>query len=546
MLAKLKRNFKQELDPWSGSTLFLALIILAPLLTVAIGLGDTGPKWEHLKSTVLFGYVSNTIILSLSVVILATLFAVPSAWLVTAYEFPGRGLFSWALALPLAIPTYVAAFVYYQFPEAAIPLLVYIRSAWGIDAFQTAETLLRYGLLATFMAAVLYPYIYLSARASFSQQRRQVIEAAQTLGRSPRSVFLSIALPLSRPALAAGIGLVVMEVINDYGAVHFFGVPTLTEGIFRTWFGLADRSSALRLAGFIMVVVFAILLLEKTTRGRARFAEPSNSALPIRRRRLKGLPALASSMTCLIPLTLGFLFPAAQLLIWTSQTFSRVFRADFIHHLLNSLLLAFATALVLTALSLLIAYTVKLRPGKWLRGIVGISALGYSIPGAVVAVGVMVSLGNVDRLNASWLKTEDGPKLLLSGTLTAIGFAYIVRFLAVSLQPLQSGLRRVCGSLDEASRTLGVGPAKTLCKINIPLLKGTLIAAFTLVFVDILKELPLTMILRPANFETMATTAFSLAKEGRIRECAVPSFIILITGAIGLGLINRFLKIESP
>tara|TARA_Y100000588_G_C14277234_1_gene934984 strand:+ start:4845 stop:6473 length:1629 start_codon:yes stop_codon:yes gene_type:complete len=541
----LNKLWHRELDFWSSSAFVLGLILLLPLITVLVGLADVGPKWDHVKSTVLASYVFNTFILAVAVTFLATLFAVPAAWFVSAYEFPGRRIFVWTLVLPLAIPTYVAAFVYYQFTEAAIPLLIHIRSSWGIAAFQISELFLRFGLLVLLMASVLYPYIYLSARASFSQQRKRLIEAAQSLGHGPWSVFFTVALPLARPVLVAGASLVVMEVINDYGAVHFFGVPTLTEGIFRTWFALGDRASALRLAGFIMLAVFLVLLLEQNLRGRARYADPSSRLSVSPLQRLRGIHAFLATSICFIPLSLGLLFPTGQLLIWASKNWAKVFKADFAGHLINSMLLALVTAGVLTSLALLLSYAAKLHPVKWLRTVNGLASLGYAAPGAVVAVGVMTTVGSFDRFINSLLDPTQFPVFVLSGTILVIGFAYCVRFLAVSLQPVRGGLSRICGTLDEASFSLGRGPGETLWRINIPLLSGTLLVAFMLVFIDILKELPLTMILRPANFETMATAAFSLAKEGRIYECAVPSIILLFAGGFGLIAIKRFLLPEQ-
>jgi len=529
-------------DPWSASTLVLALLILAPLVTVVVGLSDAGPKWDHIASTVLGSYIGNTVVLIATVSVLSLLLAIPPAWLVSAFEFPGRRVFEWALVMPLAIPTYVAAFVYYQVPEAAIPLLIEIRSGLGIDAFLAAEKVLRYGLLSLILAGVLYPYLYLSARASFSQQRRQVIEAAQSLGRGSASVFFTVALPLARPALVAGLSLIVMEVVNDYGAVHLFGVPTLTEGIFRTWFGLGDRSSALRLAGIVMAAILIGLLLEQAQRGRARFAESSINATPLAPRQLGPLASAWAIAACLVPLTLGFLFPAWQLLVWSSATWKEVFRSEFGAHLGNSLLLALVTSAGLTGIAVLFSYAGKLHRVRWLVGTSRLAALGYAAPGAVVAVGVMVAFGFLDDMAASLAERTGLPRFFFSGTIHAIGFAYMVRFLAVSFQPVRAGMDRICGTLDEASRVLGRPPLATLIRVNLPLMRGTLLAAMMLVFVDILKELPLTMILRPANFETLATTAFGLAKEGRIQECAVPSLCIVAAGGIGLAVLNRFLR----
>lgn len=529
-----------EVDLWSTSTFVLALVVLAPLVTVLVGLADAGPRWDHVQSTVLPTYILNTVVLVVLVSALSFLMAIPAAWLVSAFDFPGRRVFDWALVMPLAIPTYVAAFVYLQVPEAAIPILIGIRSTFGLEAFALAETTLRYGVLSLFMAGVLYPYLYLTARASFSQQRGGVIEAAQSLGRNPRSVFFSVALPMARPAMVAGLGLIVMEVINDYGAVNLFGVPTLTEGIFRTWFGLGDRASALRIAGLTMFAVLAALWIERSQRGRTRYADSARDTGLMTMRRLRGGKAAAAVTVCGIPLVIGFLFPLGQLAVWGWATFAEVVNATFLQQLGRSLTLSVITAVVLTSIAVLFAYATKLHPTGWLHSASRLAALGYAAPGAVVAVGVMVSFGALDGWISGAVLEEPG--LLVSGTVFAIGFAYVVRFLAVPFQPVQAGMTRVCGTLDEASRVLGRGPGRTLLGINLPLLRGTIAAATMLAFVDILKELPLTLILRPANFETLATTAFGLAKEGRILESSVPSLIIVAAAGMGLFVLNRYLQ----
>ena len=526
-----------ELDAWSVAALLLCLLILLPLSALILGTLRTGPMWGHLVDTVLWGYVLNTLWLCVAVAVLGTLMAVPAAWLLSHFDFPGRRILEWAMVLPLVIPTYVAAFVYMRIPEAAIPLLVSIRDTGGPRAYLFAEAFLRKGLLAVFMAGVLYPYLYLSLRAAFLVQRRGVIEAAHLLGRSPAAVFFTVALPLARPAMIAGLSLIVMEVLNDYGAVHFFGVPTLTEGIFRVWFGLGDRSSAVRLAGLMMVGVFFLLLVEGWHRGRARYAEASSDPAPFFRRRLAALPALGALLLCLIPLSIGFLVPLAQLLRWAAMSLDAFGDTALWRRMAHSLALALGTALSLTLLAVLLVYARRLHPVRWLRQPIRLACLGYAIPGAVVAVGVMILLGFLDPFF---------PRLTLIGSVGAIGFAYIVRFLAVGLQPVRAGMDRICGSLDAASRILGHSPTRTLWHINLPLVRGTLLSVTMLVFVDILKELPLTMILRPVNFDTLATLAFGLAKEGRIQECAIPCLMILGLAALGLFGLNRILLPKPP
>lgn len=524
---------------WTIFTVVLSLLILIPLAVVLLGLTRAGPDWNHIAETVLWTYVGNTVLITLTVSLLCLLMAVPPAWILSAFDFPGRRILEWAMVLPLAIPTYVAAFVYMHTKEAALPLQIHIRTTWGTDAFLLSETLLRYGLLSLLLAGVLYPYLYLAVRASFLVQRRGVIEAAQLLGRSPASVFFTVALPLARPAITAGLSLIVMELINDYGAVNFFGVPTLTEGIFRTWFGLGDRTSALRLAGMMMILVLLLLSLEKAHRGRARFAEPGSDTTPLAHRRLRPAAAAAALLTCLIPLTIGFLYPLQTLIRWAWLSRGIGLHPGMGSRILHSLALALGAALLLTLFALITVYARRLCPARRLSALARLATLGYAVPGAVVAVGVMVTLGFTDRHLAP-------PGLFLSGTLLAIAFAYLVRFFAVPVQPIQECMTRVCGRLDEASRLLGHPPLNTLLRINLPLIKGTLLAATMLVFVDILKELPLTMILRPVNFDTLATLSFGLAKEGRFHECAIPSLLIILLATLGIIGLNRCIRTPAP
>jgi iron(III) transport system permease protein len=527
------RTFLHELDLWSGLAFVLCLLILLPLLALLLGMRERGPLWEHLAGTVLSGYVINTLWLTVSVALLSILMAVPAAWLLSHFEFPGRPVLEWAMVLPLAVPTYVAAFVYKQIPEAAIPLLIHIRSTYGIDTYLFAEAFIRKAVLALFMAAVLYPYLYLSLRAAFMVQRRGVIEAAQVLGRGPTSVFFSIALPLARPALIAGVSLIGMEVLNDYGAVYFMGVPTLTVGIFRTWTGLGDLASAVRLAGLMMLGILIVLGLESRHRGRARFSETADDSTPFLRHCLSRRASITALLTCLIPLSLGFIVPLLQLFHWAYLSTLAYGNTIPWQRMGHSLTLSLGAATVLTLISVVLIYAQRLHPVRWLQQPIRLAGLGYAIPGAVVAVGVMIFLGYIDQRFTTFT---------FIGSVHAIGFGYVVRFLAVGIHPVRAGMERVCGSLDAASRILGHSPTYTLFRINLPLIRGTLLAVTMLVFVDILKELPLTMILRPVDFDTLATLAFGLANDSRIQECAIPSLLIIFLATLGLFGLNRMLR----
>ncbi|MCG8599239.1 MAG: iron ABC transporter permease [Verrucomicrobiales bacterium] len=528
--------FRFRLSPPGRWGLFVgavSLCVALPLFAVLLFLLQPGPEWAHLQSTVLIKYLGNTLLLLVSVLAVSFLMGVPAAWLVSTVEFPGRRFFSWALVLPLAIPTYVAAFVYFEGPEAAIPLLVKVRTQWGVDAFLACEAIIRYGLLILLLSSVLFPYLFLGARSAFLQQGRDVLEASRCLGSSPRRTFFRIALPLARPGIVAGGALVGMEVINEYGAVHFFGVPTLTEGIFRTWFGMNDKASALRLAAIVMIAVLVFLAAEKALRGRAHFTTENTCSHPPARRRLRGAKQWAAFVICLLPFVLGFLYPVIRLLTWAVsqvEAGSPVFPS--VPAILRGTAVATTTAIVVTGFAALFAYAVRLRQSRSREMLARIATLGYAIPGAVVAVGVMAFFGFVDRSEVPGLP-------VLGGTLFAISFAYFVRFFAIPNQLSHAGLDRIGRGVEEASRVLGHGPLQTFLRVNLPLLRGPLFAAAILLFVDLLKELPLTMILRPANFETLSTSAFSLAKEGRMHACSVPSLLIVLIGGIGLFLMNR-------
>lgn len=522
---------------WVWGTLAICAIILVPLAVVVFGLGMAGPEWREIAATVLGEYIVNTIVLVVLVCVVSLFMAIPAAWLVSIYEFPGRRILEWAMVLPLAIPTYVAAFVYIEIPEFSIPLLVHIRQSWGVAAYQLAEQGMRYGLLTILMASVLFPYLYLTARASFGRQQRSLIEAALLLGRGPFHVFRTVALPLSRPAIVGGLSLIVMEVMNDYGAVNFFGVSTLTEGVFRTWFGLGDAASGNRLASFMMFAILAMLVLERCLRGRAAYAGKDSAAGTVPRRRLRGWRLLAAYLACLIPLITGLFYPVIQLVYWCVEASRRQLPIFEYMQTANSLLVSFSVAVLLGIIALFMAYTLRLHPSRALGAIVNAASLGYATPGVAVAVGVLIAFGAIDHWH--------GLPFLLNGTLFAIGFGYVVRFAAVPLQAVRAGMVRIPSSLDESSRTLGRSKWATLRHVNFPLMRSMTVASVMLVFIDILKELPMTMLLRPASFNTLAVSAFGFAKEGRMHESAFPSLIIVILGAVGLFVLNRFMEDRS-
>ena len=535
------QNRKQlQIDFWSVAVVLCALLLLAPLIAVFIGVFQPTEEWQHLASTVLPGYLLNTLILVFGVGLVSVLFAVPTAWFVATYEFPTRRFWKWALVMPLAVPTFASAFTYFDVLELSIPLIIKVRDAWGFGASQWVERLIRYGMLILLLSSVLYPYIYLSLRSTFSKQQGVYFEAGRMLGKRPSSIFRRVALPMARPTLIAGLSLVIMEVVNEYGAVNLFGVPTLTEGIFRTWFGLGDRASGLRLAVIVVIIVFAILAFEAWQRKRLRYVEGAQTNVAHRRVRLGWRRAWIVVFFCALPVLIGFVFPVLRLVYWAIAATEGFDFVGFLGQAARSLGLASATALLLSVVAFFLAFSVRVKGDSKVCKLVQASTLGYAIPSVVTAVGVMVLLASIDHL-----LSDVSLSLVLSGSLFAISFAYMVRFMTVSYQPLNASMQGVCTTLHEASRTLGQGNWQSLTRIHWPLLRINILACATLVFIDIMKELPLTLVLRPSDFETLATFAFGFAKEGYIYDCALPSLLIISLGVWGLLVIERWVDKEA-
>jgi iron(III) transport system permease protein len=528
---------------WTIGALVSVALLSLPLLVIAFGLITPATEtWTHVRSTVLSDYIANSVRLVFGAGVLALFLGVSTAWLVTAYDFPGRRIFEWALILPLAVPAYIAAYTYAGMFDVTGPLQRLVRAAVPslADEFLYLDVM-NIGMVTLIFGFVLYPYVYLVSRASFARQSASLLEASRTLGHGPAATFRRVALPLARPAMAAGAGLVAMEVLNDYGAVKYYGVSTFTTGIFRSWFGLGDLSSAIRLSAMLMVFVFALLAIERSQRGRAAFAGNRAADRPLLRARLTGRQALAAFAMCALPLTFGFAVPVAQLGYWAAGTAAGVVDFSFVRLVGNTFMLAAAAAVVCVLIALLLTYASRLNPRPWLRHVSRVTVLGYSMPGAVVAVGVLIPFAWLDhRVDGVMQATLGIPTgLLLSGTLVALIFAYAVRFMAVAFLPVESGFTRICGNVDDAARSLGASPSCALRRISLPLLRGTLFGAVILVFVDVLKELPLTLILRPFNFDTLATRAYQLATDELIAVSANYALVIILAGVIPVVLLNR-------
>src|SRR5690625_177791 len=536
-------------NPWTVAATVLVLLLAIPILVVVIGaLSGGGETWRHLTSTVLPEYIRNSLLLVIGVGALTLLIGVATAWLVVATEFPGRRLFEWALILPLSVPAYIAAYTYAGIFDATGPMQRLLRvlvPGWSERIIYL--DVMRFETVVVIFGLVLYPYVYLIARTSFLGQSRTALEASRILGHGAWRTFSRVALPLARPALAAGVTLVIMEVLNDYGAVAYYGIPTFTTGIFRSWLALGDLSAAIRLAACLMAVVFIVLGIERIMRRGERVGKGSGTHRPLQRYELEGWKAGLAFIACITPLLLGFIIPVAQLGYWAAITAPKVVDGRFLRLTTNTFLLAAGAALTCIILALLLAYAARLSRTLYMNLVSRLAVLGYSIPGAVIAVGVLVTFGWFDRGVGGLILDHTGISvgLILSGTIIALVFAYAVRFLAVALLPIEAGFERQCRNLDEASRSLGVPPLATLRRVALPLLRSTLLGALILVFVDVLKEIPLTLVLRPFNFDTLATKAFQMAMDEQIAESANAALVVIATGIIPIVWLNNLLSDEK-
>ena len=527
--------------------ILIATVVVAPILAVVSNIFAPGTgTWTHLAATVLPDYIATTLRLTLGVGIGTMVFGVGTAWLVSAYTFPGRGILQWALILPLAMPAYVIAYVYTDWLQFAGPVQTAFRGWLGVGAPRLPDVRSEGGAILMF-SLVLYPYVYLLARNAFLEQSAGMIEAGRQMGYSAWQSFVRIALPLARPGIAAGVALVLMETLADFGAVSYFGVQTFTTGIYRAWQSLGDQVAAAQLAAVLLGLVALILALERANRGRARFqsGNPGRRGYP---QRMHGRAAALACIACTLPVILGFLLPAA-LLVRLALDEIVIGRGPRLIGLIgNSFMLATISAAVVTAAALILAYAARVTreagPARVIRTANQVASLGYAIPGAVIAVGVLLPLGRLDNLIIGWAKAWFGMQfgLVLTGSLAALVFAYLVRFLAIALQSVESGLSRVTPSMDDAARGLGIPPLQILARVHAPMLRPSVLTAALLVFVDVMKELPASFALRPFNFDTLAIEIYNLAKDERLGEAALPSLLIVAVGLLPLAFLSRQMK----
>jgi iron(III) transport system permease protein len=542
MRSKLKHIFFKH--GWLIASCTIAILVALPILSVIyLAIFPEENAWPHLIHTVLPSYLKNTVILMLGVGTLSLLIGTGAAWLISMYNFPGKKWLSWGLLLPFAVPAYVIAYVYTDLLEFAGPVQSMLRGIMGWTSSQDYwfPSIRSMGGAIIMMSLVLYPYIYMLARAAFLEQSVSLYRVTRSLGVTPVGFFIRVSLPIARPALAVGLSLVLMETLNDFGTVDYFAVRTLTAGLYDTWLNMGNLGGAAQIAVLMVVVVVVLISLERYSRRKQKQYHSRNQGDPIPTTELTGLRGYLACFLILLPILLGFLIPIFILGKYAYENFSVSWDDQFLSYAVNSFGLAASAAIITLILGIILTYTKRLNPKPGTNLMVGISSLGYAIPGAVLAIGIIVPFAAFDNLVDGWMREyfHFSSGLILSGTAFAILFSYSVRFLAVASGSVESSLSKVTPNMDMASRSLGQTQFQTLIKIHLPIIKKGALTGMLVVFVDCLKELPATLILRPFNFETLATQVYQFASDELIEQSALSALVIVLVGIIPIILLDK-------
>jgi iron(III) transport system permease protein len=542
--SQIKPKFRfPEVNLWSLGALLIASVVLLPILSVIwIAFHPIENIWPHLLATTLPRYLANTLFLMVSVGLVTVMVGTGAAWLVVMYRFPFHGLLQWALLLPLAIPAYIGAYALVDFLEYAGPVQSGLRAVFGWTSsrdYMFPEIRSR-GSAVLVLSAALYPYVYLMARTAFREQSVGVLEVSRALGCGPWRSFFRVGLPLARPAIAAGVAIVMMETANDFGTVEFFAVQTLTTGIFSVWLEASNAGGAAQIAMVILGLILILVALEKTSRRKIRFYRTSRQS-PIEPRRLHGLPALLTVGLCVIPFAIGFLLPAI-VIGWHALDNAEIWRDVELYKALWTTIWVGLVAAFLTVLGgVFLVYGVRLSGTKLPGRVLPVTTIGYAAPGAVLGIGVILPLAALDHRIADLIENLTGydPGLMLTGSAFAIILAYFVRFFAIAQGAADAAMGRISPSLPMASRSLGQSVAGTLRRVHLPMIRGSIATALLLVFVDIVKELPATLLLRPFNFNTLATRVYDQASLENLGEAAPAAIIVMGVGFLAVLFLAR-------
>ncbi len=529
------------MDGWRASAVLISLLVAVPIIVVLASMfSATGDIWEHLVRNVLSELLANTFWLVTGVGAGTFLIGVSLAWLTAVCDFPGRRFFSWSLLLPLSMPAYVLAFVFLGIFDFTGPVQTLLREWFGAGHVHFPDVSSRGGVI-TVMTLVLYPYVYLLARNAFLTQGSRALEAASSLGHNKLDGFFRVALPMARPWIAGGVLLVVMEALADFGAVSIFNYNTFTTAIYKAWFGFFSLSAAAQLSSVLIFIVFIIMVLEQRMRSGMRFTRVGREAAGSGKIRLKGFWRWMASVYSFSVLLVAFIVPVIQLALWTMEVYREEFNSRYFEFLGHSLLLGLAGAFIICFSALVLSYAKRRHPDKLSRFLTRIATLGYALPGTVLAVGIFIPVAYLDNVIIDFLKNSAGIEAasIFKGTLPVLVAAYMIRFMAAGFNSVDSAMQRITKSIDEAARLMGMRGIKMLMKVHLPILRGGVFTAAVLVFVDIMKEMPITLMMRPFGWDTLAVKIFELTSEGEWARAALPSIVLIMAGILPVILLTK-------
>lgn len=542
----LLQQAKRQTNLWALLSFIFIFIILLPNLVIGVEFfSKPNENWQHIKDFLLLDIIKNTSVILIFTGIATTIIGTSLAWLTTAYKFPLRNFFKWGLILPLAIPPFIGAYTYHGIVNYTGIIQTTLRNSFHVVVDQKYFNIMSIEGTIFIFTVFLYPYVYVITKSFFENQSSSIVENARLLGANSFEIFFRVILPISRAAIIGGVTIVMLEVINDYGVVKYFGIQTFITAIFQTWFAMGDIDSAFKLAGTLMVVVIFILMFEKVIRGRTRYSYSNSKVKPIQPQQLTGKRAWVAFGYCFTIFGFGFFIPFLQLVSWMSMTYERILSAQFYTLVKNSFYVAAIAAVSIVIVALVIANYSRIHHGLVPKILSKITVLGYSIPGAVIAVGVITIFLTLDRyIYSLYSYIGSEPQIILRTSLVMLVSAYIIRFLAVGYNSIEAGFEKVGNSFTEASRTLGSSTYVTFFRVDIPMIKGAIFGGFILVFIDILKELPLTMLLQPFNFQTLATRAFRYANDEMVSEAASASLLIILISGVCIFFFHKILEKE--
>ncbi|ELI5738541.1 iron ABC transporter permease [Vibrio fluvialis] len=531
---------------WKTSSVALATLLVLPILAIFVtAIGQTDDVFAHLLSTVMPTYAFNTVVLTLSVMALALLFGIPSAWLMAMCRLPGEKVLQWALVLPLAIPGYIVGYIFTGWFDYAGPIQVWLREQTGWMAgeyyFPDIRSLAGASIV---LALVLYPYVYLMCRAAFMEQNVSLLQSARLLKCSPWESFRRISLPLVRPSIAVALSLVAMETVGDFGTVSYFAVNTLTTAVYDTWMNYSNLTAAAKISAVMLVIVLLLLSAERYSRRRQKLYQSQFNSHEDFRYALRGWKKWLALLWCWGLVCVAFIFPLLQLLSYAYTYFEQSWTAEFREYALNSLQVSLSAALIGVAVALVVNFYSRLKSNRVSVALMRLSSMGYAVPGTVLAIGVMVPVLTLDHAVNDVAKAMQWgrPGLIFSGTMFAIIFALIVRFSAVAIGSIESSLNKISPSLDMAARTMGCQANAMLWRVHLPLVRRGALIAGLLVFIESMKELNAALLLRPFNFETLATYVYNYASDEHLELAALPAVLLVLVGLIPLVVVNRSLE----